>query len=173
VGPFESWPGPAGSFDLVFAATAWHWIRPALRYAKVHALLRADGCLAFWSALQAFPTGFDPFFEEIKEVYEAIGAPWAGDWPPPTPENVPDECAEIEATGLFRVLGTRRYVWEVAYTAEEYIALLGTFTGHIEMEAPKREHLFREIRRRLGQRSDSRLRRHWRAILHVGRRVER
>ncbi len=28
VSPFESWRGEAGSFDLVYAATAWHWVDP-------------------------------------------------------------------------------------------------------------------------------------------------
>ena len=69
-----------------------------------------------------------------------------GDWPPPPPEQVPDDADEIEASGLFEDVGVRRYVWETLYTADEYIALLNTFSGHIAMEAAKREHLYREIR---------------------------
>jgi hypothetical protein len=67
----------------------------------------------------------------------------------------------------------RRYVWEKSYTAEEYVALLNTFSGHIAMEAAKREQLYDEIRRRIGRRSDPRVRRHWCAILHVARRIPR
>ncbi len=63
----------AESFDLIYAATAWHWVAPEIRYRKVHRLLRPDGHLAFWSARHAFPAGFDPFFAEIQEVYDAIG----------------------------------------------------------------------------------------------------
>ncbi len=48
-----------------------------------------------------------------------------------------------------------------------------TFSGHISMEAVKREHLYQEIRRRIGQRPDRRVRRHWYAILHVARRSAR
>jgi hypothetical protein len=33
----------------------------------------APAAMAFWSALHAFPAGFDPFFGEIQEVYDAIG----------------------------------------------------------------------------------------------------
>src|SRR3954453_7424631 len=36
VSPFERWDGEAASFDLVYAATAWHWIDPKVRYAKAH-----------------------------------------------------------------------------------------------------------------------------------------
>ncbi|MFZ1992529.1 MAG: class I SAM-dependent methyltransferase, partial [Solirubrobacteraceae bacterium] len=68
VAPFETWEGKPGSFDLVYAATAWHWVDPAVRYRKAHQLLRPGGHLAFWSALHAFPVGFDPFFTEIQPL---------------------------------------------------------------------------------------------------------
>jgi hypothetical protein len=58
----------------------------------------------------------------------------------------------------------------VRYTAEDYIALLETFSGHIAMEPARREHLFEEIRDRLAARADGRLTRHWSAVLTVGRR---
>ena len=168
VEPFETWEGDAGTFDLVYAATAWHWVDPAVRYAKAHGLLRSGGHLAFWSALHAFPSGFDPFFTEIQEVYDAIGESYDGEkWPPPPPEEIADAAHEIEASGLFEDIRLRRYVWERSYTADEYIALLETFSGHITMDAARRERLYREIRERIGSRPEQRVRRHWYAILHV------
>ena len=171
VTPFEEWEGEAEAFDLVYAATAWHWIDPALRYRKAHQLLRPSGHLAFWGAWHAFPRDFDPFFTEIQEVYDAIGESHEEEtWPPPAPDEVPDESAEIEASGLFEDVRVRRYLWETLYTADEYVALLNTFSGHIAMEPVKWEHLYGEIRQRIGQRADPRVRRHWYAILHVARR---
>jgi hypothetical protein len=38
------------------------------------------------------------------------------------------------------------------------------------MDPDKREHLFGEIRRRIGARPDPLVRRHWLAILHVAQR---
>jgi SAM-dependent methyltransferase len=64
--PFESWEAKQRAFDLVYAATAWHWVDPEIRYRKAHQLLRHGGHLAFWSASHAFPPGFDPFFEAIQ-----------------------------------------------------------------------------------------------------------
>jgi SAM-dependent methyltransferase len=53
---FESWHPPAGvAFDVVAAATTWHWIDPSLRYQKAFDLLRPGGHLAFWSATPCFP----------------------------------------------------------------------------------------------------------------------
>lgn len=172
VGTFESWQGAPGSFDLIYAATAWHWIDPEVRYRKAHRLLRPGGHLAFWSAMHAYPEGFDPFFAEIQEVYDQIGERWEGSWPPPPPDQMYDEREQITASGLFEDVEVRRFVWEELYTAEQFISLLGTFSGHIAMPDSNREHLYREIRRRVARRSDPRVRRHWCSILHVARAVQ-
>lgn len=42
--------------------------------------------------------------------------------------------------------------------------------GHIEMQAWQRDRLYGEIRRRLAQRADGQLRRHWGAVLHIAQR---
>jgi SAM-dependent methyltransferase len=169
---FEEWePPPAVLFDLVYAATAWKWVDQEAGYAKAAALLPREGHLAVWAADHAFPAGFDPFFTEIQRVYDALGEGDGAPWPPPPPEEQPDPAATAFASsGLFEVVGTRRHVWAVRYTAEEYITLLGTFSGHIAMDPAKREHLYQEVRRRLARRADGRLTRHWSAVLTVGRR---
>lgn len=169
---FESCDGARTSFDLVFAATAWHWIDPEVRYRKAHELLRPGGHLAFWSAKHAYPEDFDPFFTELQEVYNELGEGWQGDWPPPRPDEMHDEREEILASGLFEDVEVRRFLWEMLYTAEEYSSLLGTFSGHIAMPQAKRRRLYREIRRRLAQRPEGLVRRHWCSILHVARAIE-
>lgn len=168
---FEAWEPPEGVlFDLVYAATAWGWVDPEVKYAKAAAVLPPDGHLAVWAAEHAFPAGFDPFFTEIRKVYDEIGEGDGGPWPPPRPEDQPDlTAAEFESSGHFEVVGIRRYVWARRYTVGDYIALLETFSGHIAMESATREHLYQEIRRRLAARPDGRLTRHWSAVLTVGR----
>ncbi|MHB8450146.1 MAG: class I SAM-dependent methyltransferase [Mycobacteriales bacterium] len=171
---FETWnPLVDEQFDLVFAATAWHWIDPQTRYQRAHELLRPGGHLAFWSASHVFPDGGDQFFFELQHVYEEIGEgmPGGASWPPPG--DLPDDRVEIERSGLFEDILVRHFDWEIAYGAEEYLALLDTFSDHIAMQTWKRDRLDAEIRRRLEQRSDGRLRRHWGAVLHVARRADR
>jgi SAM-dependent methyltransferase len=170
-GAFEEWRPPAGvRFDLVAAATSWHWIDPAVKYRRAFELLRPGGHLAFWAAQHVVPEGGDPFFEELQPVYEEIG-----EGMPPgqrflRPGELAVETAEIEASGLFDVVGVRHHDWEVVYDADGYVALLETFSGHIAMEPWQRERIFTEIRRRLAERPDGLLRRHWGAVLHVARR---
>lgn len=167
---FEAWRAPEGAvFDLVFAATAWHWIDPAVRYARAWELLRPGGHLAFWAALHVLPAGGDPFFREIQHVYDEIGEGIPEGTPSPEPGQLPDERAEIEGSGFFTDVEVRQFDWEISYDADSYIRLLDTFSGHIAMAGWQRDRLYGEIRRRLAERPDGLLRRHWGAVLHVAR----
>ena len=172
-GAFETWQPPVSDrFDLVFAATAWHWIDPELRYQRAWELLRPGGHLAFWTATHVIPEGGDPFFVEIQEVYEEIGEGIPAGTPLLRPGGIPDDRDEIERSGLFEDVVIRHFDWELSYSAEEYLRLLGTFSGHIAMQPWQRDRLYAEIRGRLAQRSNGRLRRHWGAVLHVARRAD-
>jgi SAM-dependent methyltransferase len=169
-GDFDTWTPEAGErFDLVYAATAWHWPDPATKYARAAARLRPGGHLAFWAALQELNAHSDPFFAEIQEVYDAIGAGRPEHHGPPG-ERLPDQRAEIEASGRFDVVCVERFLWERRYDAEEYIALIDTFSSHIAMTPAQRATLYGEIRARLGARPDGRVRREWGSVLHVARR---
>jgi SAM-dependent methyltransferase len=168
---FESWrPPDAAAFDLVFAATAWHWIDPTVKYRRAWELLRPGGHLAFWAAAHVFPEGGDAFFRDIQGVYDEIGEGMPPETAWPQPGQLPGAAAEIEDSGLFGHVAVRHFDWEVSYTAEDYIRLLDTFSGHIAMDAWKRDRLYGEIRRRLAERRDGRVRRHWGTVLHVARR---
>jgi SAM-dependent methyltransferase len=156
---FETWrPQPPATFDLVFAATAWHWIDPAAGYPQAWKLLRPDGG--------------DSFFADIQEVYDEIGEGMPAGTLCDRPGEVPDSRADIEASGLFGDVAVRQFDWSVSYDADSYLRLLDTFSGHIAMAEWQRRRLYGEIRRRLGQRPDGRLRRHWGAVLHVARRLD-
>ena len=164
---FEGWEPPRwGSFDLVVAATAWHWLDPAIRFERAHRHLHPDGHLAFWSATHVFPDDGDPIFEDLQAIYDEIGEGLAPDAVFPRPGELGDDRAEIEASGLFAVVAVEHFDWEIGYDAESYIDLLRTFSGHITMHPWQQDRLFGAIRRHLAARPDGRLRRHWGAVLH-------
>jgi SAM-dependent methyltransferase len=164
--PFESWVAPE-PYALVFAATAWHFIDKTVGYQKAHDALLPGGHLAFWGATHVFPDGGDPFFREIQPVYDEIGESLKPGEEYLRPEELPDERAEIEASGLFGDVQIRRYDWETVHDADSYIALLDTFSGHIAMEQWQRDRLYTGIRDKLAEREDGLLRRHWGVVLHV------
>src|SRR5262249_35122166 len=169
---FETWQPTAGeALGLVFAATAWHWIDPAVKYRKAASLLRPGGHLALWEAAHVIPDDGDPFFREIQDVYDEIGegVPPGTDFP--KPDTLADPGAGIEATGPLPDVASPRFALEVRYTAEACIRLLDTCSGHIAMAPWQRTRLYDEIRRRLARRPDGLVRRHWGAVLHVARRA--
>jgi SAM-dependent methyltransferase len=168
---FEDWqPSAPGRFALIFAATSWHWIDPAVGYQLAWRWLRPGGHLAIWRADHVFPSGGDPFFREIQEIYDEIGEGMpAGTWYF-APGQQPDDRAAIAGSGLFTVTLIRHFDWEISYTAEGYIELLNTFSSHIDMADWQRDRLYGEIRRRLAARTDGKVRRHWGATLQVATR---
>ncbi len=163
---FEDWT-TSQPFDLVFAANAWHWLDPGVRYRRAWQALTPGGHLAFWNAVHVLPVDGDPFFLDIQDVYDEIGEGLPPGRVLPRPGELPESRAEVEAGGLFDVVDIRQYDWETEYGADGYIELLDTFSGHIAMQQWQRDRLYGEIRRRLGRRV---LRRHWGSVLHILRR---
>jgi len=118
-----------------------------------HGVQLAERCrnrnLAFWSATHVFPDDGDPLFTEIQDIYDEIGEALPPGASRPRPGALPDDQAETEHGGLLRDGVTRDFDWEISYTAEEYLRLLDTFSGHIAMHPRKRDRLYSEIRRSL------------------------
>ncbi len=165
---FETWE-PEGVFDIVFAATAWHWIDPKRRYELAARALKPGGVLAFTLATHAFPPDVDPFFIDIHEAYKAIGMPWKGTFPPPPPEELPDQRDEIVASGLFDDVKAMRWLWTTEYDADSHIALMSTASDHRLLEEAKREYLFSEMRRLTNARPGGRITKHELMSLHLAR----
>ena len=141
-----------------------------MRYRRAWQHLRPGGHLALWDAAHVVPAGGDTFFDDLQDVYDEIGEGLPPGAAPPRLEDLPDGTAGIEAGGLFEDITARLFDWEITYTADEYIRLLDTFSGHLAMAAWQRDRLYGEIRGRLAERPDGRLRRHWGAVLRVARR---
>jgi ubiquinone/menaquinone biosynthesis C-methylase UbiE len=148
VADFETWEPERAEFDAVTAFTAFHWIAPEVRYAKTARLLRSGGALAVAQTSHVVPVGSDPFFAAVQEDYDAV-VPREDNRPPPPPEEVGDLHEEIEATGLFAEVAVRRHLWEVEYTADEYIAVLGTYSDNLALPPEQRDELFARIRNRI------------------------
>jgi len=164
---FEDWNPQGETFDLVFCATAWHWLDPTRRYEKAYEVLKPSGHLAVVTNSHAFPTDFDPLFTDLDEVYREISDGKSEHGPRVTPDKLPDETSEILASGCFGEVQTRRYVWHVEYTGDEFVDLLSTYSDHIALSDDKRNHLFKEVRRLTAERK---IRKHYLTILHVAKR---
>jgi SAM-dependent methyltransferase len=166
---FEEWAGD-GPFDLVLAATSWHWLDPAVAYPKAARLLRPGGTLAIVATEPVLPEpGGDPFFRAVEQAYEAVGL-GDGKGGPVPPDRVPaPDVAAIEASGLFGPPQVRRYVTEHRYGADDYLALLGTYSNHIAATEQQRGALFADIRARIAARGGTVRRHHLRLLQTAAR----
>lgn len=164
-GTFETWETSA-RFDAVVAFTSFHWIDPEVRFEKPARLLRDDGALAVAASKHVLPEGGDPFWAEVQEDYDAV-VPSGGNRPPPLPGEVSDAGTTIEASGRFRNVAARRYLREISYTADEYVALLDTYSGHRSIPEARRLELYERIRARIG---DGTVRKGYLFMLNVARR---
>ena len=147
-GTFETWDTGA-RFDAVAAFTSFHWIDPTVRFEKSARLLREDGALAVAASKHVLPENGDPFWAEVQEDYDSV-VPSDGNRPPPGPDEVSDLGAEIEASGRFHNVAARRYLREITYTADDYVALLDTYSGHRSIPEARRLELYERIRARVG-----------------------
>ncbi|MGH8888715.1 MAG: class I SAM-dependent methyltransferase [Acidothermaceae bacterium] len=176
---FETWQLERVDFDAVVAFSSFHWIDAELRYRKSAELLCAQGELAFVSIAHVFPDDGDAFFVDVQRDYEAI----VPDDPktksdadgPPHPDvivRLSDDTIirELDASGRFATPECRHYLFDVTYTANEYIALLSTYSGHIAFGAQTRERLFTCIDDRIEARPERTVRRTSLALLYVAER---
>lgn len=168
---FEAWDAAGARFDGVVVVNAIHWIDREIRYAKSARLLRDDGALAVVSMHYVLPNNADPFLAEVQADYEAIHSGPAQQ-PPPHPDAVGDWSDEIEASGYFRNVAARRYLWDVRFTADEYITLLSTSSWHRQLDPDDRRNLFERIHRRIEARPDHTISPTLLATLNVARRRE-
>jgi len=167
---FETWRPQPEHFDAVVAFTAFHWIDPKVRYERSASILREGGALAVVSAEHVLPVGADPFWADVQEDYDAV-VPDSANGPPPRPDAVGDLRDEIAASGHFENIGVRRYLWDVRYTATEYVDVLDTYSGHRALNYATRQSLFERIRRRIEARPDKTVEKTYLATLNVAGRL--
>ncbi len=135
---------PPRAFGLVFASTSWHWLTPGVRWSIVGETLAPGGTLAaFWNIPHWRRTALCP---QLDAVYRSSGADLS--------QLGPMAAAEVEHAALmaeffndapdreaFTDFRGAQFGWEETYTAQEYVALLGTYGDHLTLEPDVRERL--------------------------------
>ena len=168
-GSFETFE-PRAPFDAVVAFTAFHWIDPDTRYEKAASVLRRGGALAVVNAEHVLLEDGDPFWIEVQDDYDAV-VPSDENRPPPHPDEVRDLRDEIAASGRFGAVAVRRYVWDLTYTADEYVDLLDTYSGHRSIEADARRRLYDRIHARIAARPGGTVTKTYLGTLNVARKA--
>ncbi|MEV6423987.1 class I SAM-dependent methyltransferase [Streptomyces sp. NPDC051662] len=128
---FERWPLPEEPFDVVVAATAFHWIDPTVRMAKAAEALRPGGALAVVRT-QHVAGGTEEFFVEVQRCYERFDPDTPPGLRPPAAAGIDgsDHAREVSRSGRFGPTVFRRYEQDLTYTTSDYLDLLRTYSGH-------------------------------------------
>ena len=71
-GAFEEITLPENAFDLVFSATAFHWIRPEYRFSKTSRILKPLGYLAILRNEPIAGSSGDEFFRQSHKVISGL-----------------------------------------------------------------------------------------------------
>ena len=144
VSKFEDFVCPADTVDLVFSATAFHWIDEAIGYPKVLRMLKRGGAFARF-ANHPFPAKDDPqLFEALQRVYQTYRS---DTYAPPVeyPAEKAKRCALLAEQYGFCDVTYKIYSRTRTLTSAAYVALLNTYSDNLAMEPPVRRSFFAEI----------------------------
>jgi len=167
VADFDRWTATERGFDVVFAATAFHWLDPATKFDRTAGLLRPGGVLAT-VASEHIAGGTAQFFRDVQVCYKRY-------YPDTPPHLTLQPAANIrfdrEVGDRYGPPVFRRHEWTVDYRTSEYLDLLRTFSPTLALPPPTRDGLLRDIGALIDGRYHGRITRRSMAELRVAWRV--
>lgn len=140
---FEDFAGESASYDLIYSASAFHWVPEETGYPKVFDLLKSGGVFARFANHPYKDKGREEMSQAIQKVYDAYmpnameGSEYG--------EKEAEERAETAGKYGFTDITYRLYHRTRSFTAKEYVALLGTYSDHMVIEEGTRKKFFAEI----------------------------
>jgi SAM-dependent methyltransferase len=168
---FEAAMLPPASFDLVAAATVFHWLDavPALR--RIHGLLRPGGAVALWWNSFGDPTRPDPFHEATLHLFEGQRpSPSAGEAGRP-PHALDEEArlAEFREAG-FVPDPPQLIPWQLTLDPAGVRALYATWSNVTALPQAERSALLDGLAEIAASRFAGRVHRNMTTAIYTGRR---
>ena len=145
---FENVEFPDGAFDLVYSASAFHWISEEIGYKKVFSMLKSGGAFARFANHPYRAKGNSALSEEIDAIYDEYYYTYHNKKRDPLTEFTEaqaQERAKIAERYGFSDIRYALFYRERVFSAKEYTSLLGTYSDHIAMEKTVRTRFFSKI----------------------------
>lgn len=139
IADFDRWSLPRTRFDLIVAATSFHWLDPDSRITRCGDALRPGGILAIVETRWGVCHEGDPFFQKSQLCYARWDPAHDPAFKPRSLDAIPSDRADLSEPRLFSEVNHRRYVCDREYTAAEYADLLGTFSNVLALSEHNRE----------------------------------
>jgi ubiquinone/menaquinone biosynthesis C-methylase UbiE len=141
---FEDYECSDNKFDMLYSATAFHWIPPEIGYKKAYRIIKNGGTLAlFWSKSSV---NDDLLYRKIQSIYNKFLPQWGSD---KTKNNQASRYPIIQkqmAEYGFTDFQSHLYHNTRAMTGEEYIELLDTYSDHRALDKIIRVPLYNSIK---------------------------
>lgn len=147
-GKFEDTEFAENAYDLVFSASAFHWVPEKVGYEKVFAMLRQGGVFARFANHPYRDKGNPALSEEIDDLYDAYYNRYYNRKREMLAEYTEEEAkARALLAGKYGFSDIRYALFsrQRVFSAREYICLLGTYSDHIAMEEGIRTEFFAKI----------------------------
>lgn len=168
-GAFEEVELPAESFDLVFSAISFHWIKPGWQYRKPHQLLKPDGHLAIVHTHHISDGEGDLFFHASQPIYQKY-FPKSTNLKSALPTQQEISSYKLD-NKLFALSHSNTFPWIINYTAKEYRQLVNTYSPTLQLLPEKRHVFLNEIQHLIEKEFDNRLQKYFAISLTVARKL--
>lgn len=147
-GRFEDTGFEGNTFDLVFSASAFHWVPEKIGYEKVFSMLKSGGAFARFANHPYRDKGNPPLSQEIDEIYEQYYSKYYNKKREPLSEYTEQQAREramLAGKYGFSDIRYELFYRKRVFSAKEYIELLGTYSDHIAIEENIRTEFFAKI----------------------------
>lgn len=168
-GAFEDVDLPEQSFDLIYSATAFHWIKHEVRYKKPSNLLKPKGHLAIIATNHVSDEQGDVFFHASQPIYDKY-----------TPKSDPNFklplVKDLKPTGdldtrLFELVHFECFPLVLEYNAQQYAKLLGTYSPHLALPEQTRKAFLDDIKLLIDNEFDGKVTKHYSMSLTLAKKL--
>lgn len=137
-----------GEYDLIYSASAFHWIPEEIGYKKVYDMLKDGGVFARFANHPYRDKGKPELSAEMDRIYAEYYYKYHNKSPEPLVEYSEEQAekrALIAKKYGFTDIGYKLFYRTRTFSAKEYVMLLGTYSDHIAIEETIRNEFFSKI----------------------------
>lgn len=151
---FEEWKLEPGQFDVVLAASSFHWVDPEIGYPKAATALCPEGHLVLLWNKELQPRY--EVYQQLAEVYQTHAPLLNRAYEDSaTQAAILDQLGQMAIeSGYFKDMVSGHLEIEVTYSIDQYLLLLNTYSPHLKLKPAQKQPLFERLRQVLEQNGD-------------------